>query len=153
MENEQELMYKLSLFEQQIQQVQQQMQAVEQAIEEMNFLNKGLDELVGSKDKEILAPIGRGIFAKAKLLSEELLVDVGDKNFVKKSIPDTKKIISGQIEKLGEAQKDLEKTMKEINQDLTKTMNDSIVEKGKKEENSKEDKKCDCKEEGCDCVC
>jgi len=131
MENlEQELMYKLSLFEQQIQQVQQQMQAVEQAIEEMNFLNKGLDELVGSKDKEILAPIGRGIYANAKLLSEELLVDIGDKNFVKKSIPDTKKIISEQIEKLGEAQKDLEKTMEEINQDLTKTMNDAIV-KGK----------------------
>lgn len=131
MENlEQELMYKLSLFEQQIQQVQQQMQAVEQAIEEMNFLNKGLDELVGSKDKEILAPIGRGIYANAKLLSEELLVDIGDKNFVKKSIPDTKKIISEQIEKLGEAQKDLEKTMEEINQDLTKTMNEVIV-KGK----------------------
>ena len=146
--NEQELMFKLSMFEQQIKQVQQQMQAVEQAIEEMNFLNQGLDELVGSKDKEILALIGRGIFAKTKLLSEELIVDVGDKNFVKKSIPDTKKIISEQIEKLQEAQKDLEKTMNEINSDLTKTMNEVVV-KGKEGEKSSEGK-CECGE---DCVC
>jgi len=155
MENsEQELMYKLSMFEQQIQQVQQQMQAVEQAIEEMNFLNKGLDELIGSKDKEILAPIGRGIYAKTKLLSEELIVDVGEKNFVKKSIPDTKRIITEQIEKLGEAQKDLEKTMEEINSDLTKTMNEAIVKKkGEKEKETcgggEED--CGCEEESCDC--
>ena len=98
-QNQQELMFKLSMFEQQMQQLQQQLQAVEQGIVEMNNLNFGLEELVGSKDKEILAPIGRGIFVKTKLLSEELTVDVGGKNFVKKSIPEAKKIINEQIKK------------------------------------------------------
>jgi len=119
--DQQELMYKLSAYEQQIQQLQQQLQAIEQAIVEMDSLNLGLDELVGSKDKEILAQIGRGIFAKTKLLSEELIVDIGGKNFVKKSIPDTKKIIEEQIEKLEDVKKELEGNLEKINDELTKT--------------------------------
>lgn len=119
--DQQELMLKLSMYEQQIQQLQQQLQAIEQAIVEMNSLNLGLDELVGSEGKEILAQIGRGIFAKTKLLSEELTVDIGGKNFVKKSIPDTKKIIEEQIRKLEDVKKELEDNLEKINEELTKT--------------------------------
>lgn len=68
-ENQQELIFKLSMYEQQIRNLQQQLEAVEKGILDMNNLNLGLDELIGSKDKEILAPIGRGIFVKTKLLS------------------------------------------------------------------------------------
>ena len=57
-ESQQELMFKFNMFEQQIQQLQQQLQAVEQGIIEMQSLDLGLDELIGSKGKEILAPIG-----------------------------------------------------------------------------------------------
>ncbi len=124
-ETQQELMFKLSMFEQQIQQLQQQLQAVEQGIIELMTLSTGLDELVGSKDKEIMAPIGRGIFVKAKLLSEELTVDVGGKNFVKKGIPDTQKIIKEQTKKLEEIKKSLSKAMEDINQELTKTVMDA----------------------------
>lgn len=124
-QNQQELMFKLSMFEQQIGQLQQQLQAVEQGIVEMNTLNLGLDELVGSKDKEIFAPIGRGIFAKAKLLSEELTVDVGGKNFVKKSIPETKKTIEEQIKKLEDVKTDLEKSMNEMNQQFMKLIEEA----------------------------
>ena len=87
---QQELMFKLAMFEQQIQQLQQQLQAVDQGIVEMQGLSFGLEELKGSKGKEILAPIGKGIFANTKLLSEELMVDIGGKNFVKKDVPETK---------------------------------------------------------------
>ena len=119
---QQELMFKLSMFEQQIQNIQQQLQAVEKAILDMTGLNLGLDDLKGGKDKEILAPIGKGIFAKTKLLSEELTVDVGGGNFVKKSIPDTQKIITKQIKKLEEARDELNKALEEINKQLTDTM-------------------------------
>jgi len=118
---QQELMLKLHMYEQQIQQLQQQLQAIEQAIVEMDSLNLGLDELIGSKDKEILAQIGRGIFAKTKLISEELTVDIGGKNFVKKSIPETKKIIEEQVEKLEDVKKELEGNLEKINEELTKT--------------------------------
>jgi len=122
---QQELMLKLSMFEQQMQQLQQQLQAVEQAVAEMNSLNLGLDELVGSKDKEILAPIGRGIFAKAKLVSEDLIVDVGSKNFVKKNIPDTKKVINDQIKKLQDVKKGLQDKLEQIGGEFTKMYMDS----------------------------
>ena len=117
-DKEQELMLKLGTFEQQIQQLQQQLQAVEQGIVELNSLNFGLDELKGGKGKEILSPVGRGIFAKTKLLSEELTVDIGGKNFVKKSIPETKKIIEEQTKKLGEIKDDLEKNLENINLEI-----------------------------------
>ena len=119
--NQEELMYKLQMYEQQIQQLQQQLEAVEQAIVEMTSLVLGLDELVGSKDKEILAPIGRGIFVKTKLISKDLTVDVGGKNFVKKSIPETKKLIQDQVIKLEEVKKELEGNLEEINNELTTT--------------------------------
>jgi len=119
--NQEELMYKLKMYEQQITQLQQQLEAIEQAIVEMNSLVLGLNELTGSKEKEILAPIGRGIFVKTKLASEELTVDVGEKTFIKKSIPETKKLVNDQIKKLEEIKKELNENLEEINAELTTT--------------------------------
>src|SRR6056297_138457 len=116
---QQELNQKFQEYEQQIQQLQQQLQSVEYALKDMNNIDLGLDELVGKKDKEILAPVGRGIYVKAKLLSEELTVDIGGKNYVKKSIPDTKKILQQQINKLKNVQEELNDKLKEINNELT----------------------------------
>ena len=131
MENneEQELIFKLSVFEQQIQQLQQQLQAIEQGIVEMSSLNTGLDELIGSQNKEILAPIGRGIFAKAKLISEELTVDIGGRNFVKKTIPATKKIIEKQIKKLEEVKENLNDNLERVSGELTNVMGEAQREK------------------------
>ena len=119
-QQQQELLFKLSMSEQHIRQLQQQLQAVEESIMELKSLDFGLDEIRGSIGKEILAPLGRGIFVKAKLLSEDLTVDVGSKNLVKKSVPETKKIIKEQTEKLQEIKKELEEKVDEINRELTK---------------------------------
>ncbi|MBU4070254.1 MAG: prefoldin subunit alpha [Nanoarchaeota archaeon] len=124
-DKQQELIYKFSMFEQQIQQIQQQIQIIEQSMVEMNSLMMGMDELIGSKGKEILAPIGRGIFTKTKLLSEELIVDIGEKNFVKKSIPDTKKLIKNQILKLEKVRINLNQNLEEIGQELTQIMQEA----------------------------
>ena len=50
----QENLFKLAMFEQQIKQMQEQMQAIEQGINELHILNLGLDELIGKEEKEIL---------------------------------------------------------------------------------------------------
>ncbi len=126
-------MFNSGLFEQQIQQLQQQHYAIEQAIIEITGLNLGLDDLTGSKGKEILAPIGKGIFVKTKLLSEELILDIGGGNFVKKSIPETKKIIKGQIKKLEEIRKELEENLEKASEELTKRM----IETQKREKKKK----------------
>lgn len=122
---EQELLYKFSIFEHQIRELQQQIEAIEKGIIDLNSLNFGLDELVGSNGKEIFASVGKGIFVKAKLISEELNVDIGNGNFVKKSIPETKQLIEEQIKKLEGIRKELEKSLEEIGEELTKMMNDA----------------------------
>jgi prefoldin alpha subunit len=143
-EPSQELMFKLSMFEQQIRQLQQQLEAIEQGIVEMNNLDKGLDGLVGKKGKEIFAPIGRGIFARAKLESEDLNVDVGGGNFVKKSIPETKKIIEEQIKKLENVKKELEEALEKLGKELQKLMEEGRKEEEKKgKEEEKKGKKID----------
>jgi prefoldin alpha subunit len=115
----QELIFKFNLYEQQIQQLQQQLQAVEQAIVEASSLNFGLDDLKESKDKEILASIGKGMFIKSKIISDDLIVDIGGKNFVKKSIPKTQELIKEQIEKLERIKKELENQLEKISEELT----------------------------------
>src|SRR3989344_992973 len=99
-QKQQELMYKLSLFEQQMQLIQQQIEAVEKALNETNSLNIGLEDIKDSKDKEILASIGKGIYIKGKIIDNNLIVDVGGRNFVKKNISETQNMIKEQIKKL-----------------------------------------------------
>lgn len=128
----QELMFKLSMFEQQIQHLQQQLQAVEESMIDLSLLNTGLEEITTSVGKDILAPLGRGIFVEAKLLSDKLTVDVGNRNFVKKTIPQTKKIIDEQIKKLEEIKDELNEKIEEISEELTDAI--SEMQKESKQE-------------------
>ena len=137
---QQEMMFKMQMFDQQIKQLQQQLEAIDQGIAEMTGLNEGLSELVGKEGKEIYAPIGRGIFAKAKLISEDLNVDVGGGNMVKKSIPDTKKIIDDQLVKLDEVKKELEAGMEKMGQEFQAMIQDA---QGQAEVGHVHDENCD----------
>jgi prefoldin alpha subunit len=151
-ENQQELLYKFSMFERQIREIQQQIEAVERGIVDLGSLNFGLDELVGGKDKEIYAPLGKGIFVKAKLASEELNVDIGSGNFVKKSIPDTKALIEEQIGKLMQVKKELENNLQEMDKEISIMMNEA---QGHVHEHNHEchceEGECNCEDEDCDC--
>jgi len=131
---QQELMYKFSIFEQQIRELQQQIEAIEKGIIDLNSLNFGLDELVNSEGKEIFASVGKGIFVKAKMSSDELNVDVGNGNFVKKNIPETKELIGEQIRKLEGIRKELEQNLEEIGEEIKNII--SQTHKHQKEHNS-----------------
>ena len=122
---QQELMMKFSMFEQQIKNLQEQMQAVEKANLDLESIKLGLEEIRTGKNKELLAPIGRGIYVKTKLISDELTVDIGDKKFVAKDIDSTKELIDTQLKKLSDVKKQLDESMKNINQELTQTMMES----------------------------
>lgn len=130
---QQKILAKLGKYEQQVKQLHQQLQAIESSIDEMKSLDFGLDEIqkIVKEDgeKEILAPMGRGIFIEAKLLSDKLTVDVGNKTFVKKSIPETKKIIKDQIEKLLDVKKDLDKRLEELNTEITQEISEAENDK------------------------
>lgn len=135
--NQQELIMKLGMFEQQMRQIQEQLQLVEHNTIELSSLSLGLDELKGKKDKEILAQVGRGIFVKAKLVSEDLIVDVGSKNFVNKNIADAKKLIENQIGRLNEIKESLNNSLEELNTEVTKIILNAQEDNRKKEKIAK----------------
>ncbi|RLG13515.1 prefoldin subunit alpha [Candidatus Pacearchaeota archaeon] len=130
LENE-ELIFKLNMFEQQVKQLQQQIRAIEQSIVELNSLHLELDEINEGKGKEILASVGRGIFVKAKLLSGELIVDVGGRNFVKKNVSETKQIIEEQINKLNEVKESLRDNLDKVSEDIQKVLGEAQERKGR----------------------
>lgn len=119
---QQELIFKLTAMEQQMQQIQQRLQVVEQNLVEMASLNVGLGDLGNMKDKEIFAHIGMGVFTKAKIISDDLLVDVGDKKFVKKSVQDTQDLIKEQMGKLEEVKIELNVSMENLSREAQKMM-------------------------------
>ena len=125
LEMSQELLYKLGMFERNMELLGQQSQLVEKNIIDLNSLNFDMDEIKNSVGKDVLAPLGRGIFVKTKLVSDEMIVDVGSKNFVKKSVPETKKIIKEQIEKLNQVKKELENEAEEIDKEMADMFLDS----------------------------
>ena len=118
--NQQEILFKLSLIEQQMQNLHSQLQAVEKGIVELETLKIGREEFNNSKGKEIIAPLGKGIFTKAKIISDKLIVDIGNKNLIKKSVKDTQKLIVEQIGKLREAKKELNENLEATSKDAEK---------------------------------
>ena len=72
----------------------------------------------GFPGKEIFARIGRGIYVKAKIISEELSVNIGENNFVNKSIKDTKNLIEKQVAKLKELEGDLKTSIDFTNREF-----------------------------------
>lgn len=123
-QEQQEIILKLSAFEQQIKQIQEQIQAVEQGIADLQKLKFDLKELENSQDKEILASVGRGIFAKAKLTSDKLTVDIGNKVFIEKTIPEAQKLIEEQVEKLKTVQKELESNLESVGKEVEKVFSE-----------------------------
>ena len=119
---QQEIIFRLSMMEQQMQQLQQQFEAVEKGITELESLNLGLDDMNGSEGKEILAQVGKGIYVKAKIISEKLTVNVGENNFVGRSIQETKEMILGQIKKLKDVRIELENNIDSINSEFAEVV-------------------------------
>jgi len=136
-EQQQELMFKLSMYEQQINQLQEQVQAVERSIVDLGNLSLGLEELKGKKDSEIMAHIGKGIFVKSKIIDEDLVVDVGGKNFVKKSIPETRKLVEEQIKKLENIKEELDSNAENLSEEIN-----SIIMDAQKESKECHDENC-----------
>jgi len=119
---QQDIIYSLGTYEQHIKQLSQQLQAVEENIVELNSLIFDLDEI--KKGKEVLAQVGKGIFVNANLTSDELTVNVGERNFVKKNIPETKKLIKEQLSKLENVKKELEMKIDEIGGEIQRILSE-----------------------------
>lgn len=99
-----ESVFQASLLERQANELEQNLQLVEAQINQLEEFKKSLEFLIKSKDNEILASFGRGVYVKSTLKDKEkLFVEVGAGIMVKKTPEETKAIIESQISRLKQA--------------------------------------------------
>ena len=120
-----ELLMKLSMLEQQANEQAEQIQAIDNQISELESLKLSLSKMEKSKGKEMLAPLGRGIFIKTEVKEEKLFVNVGSKTLVKKTPKETAEIIDNQIKEMGRVKAHLLGNIEQINQSLSGLINEA----------------------------
>lgn len=91
------------MLHQQSQEAEKQLGFIDEQINELEVFSKSLDYMDKSKEKEVLASLGKGVFVKSELKDEKLFVDVGAGVFVRKTPTETRKAIEGQLKKFQNA--------------------------------------------------
>jgi prefoldin alpha subunit len=120
--DDKELFFKINMLENYMRNVQQQIEAVENEMTELTLLKQGIEELKDSSGKEVFSSVGKNIFIKTKIVSEDLLVGIGEKNLVKKSVPQAAKMIEFQIKKLESILGDLAMERDNLNKEAEKLL-------------------------------
>ena len=131
-------MMQMQMLQQEAQEMNQQLQLIEQNISEMQELKSSLEEIEKDKNKEILANIGKRIYLPVEIKDKNLFVEVGKGNFVKKSVPEAKKVVDEQIKKLIIGKTDITKRLEELQQEVNNLMQELIKAQANGEDKKKE---------------
>lgn len=115
---------KLKMIEQEVNQLSQQSEAVEQNITELSEIKNSLLEIKKEKTKEFLANLGKKIFIPVEIKDKGLFVEVGNKNFVKKTVEETLDIISLQIGKLEDAKEEIKSRLKDLEGEMEEVISE-----------------------------
>jgi len=98
-----------------INEIQNQLQAISEKITELNVVFLSMDELKKHKNREILLPVGSGFFMKGTISGEEsVLVNVGADVVIPKSFESAKETIKNQREELELLNSRLNKELEKI---------------------------------------
>ena len=122
---DQQKIIQFQMIEQEAQQLDQQIQLIEQHSSEIQKIKNGLDDLHELKERKILANIGRGIYIPAEITDKKLIVEIGNKKLIKKSIPDAKKLIEEQLSKLEKAKKHIMGRIEELQREMMILINEA----------------------------
>ncbi len=140
----QEQIMQFQLLEQEANKLSQQMQLVENNLNEILEIKSGLEEIDKKETKEILANIGKKIYIPVEIKEKNLIIEVGNKKFLKKTIPETRELIEEQIVKLDSAKQQINERLEELQEDAGKLM--IQIEKSQKHEHS-HDAEDECEDE------
>ena len=138
----QEQLMQLQMIEQEAEQFTKQSELIEQNISEMEELRASLEELEDKETKKILANLGKKIYIPVEIKDKTLIVEVGNKNFVKKSIPETKVLIDEQLKRLLAAKSQIIERLEVMQKDMEMIMNEI-----QKEDLGKHEHGPDCRHE------
>lgn len=151
MEN-QEQFIKMQMLGQEAEKIEQQIQMIEQQIAEMNAVKESVSALDSNKNKEILANLGKGVFAKAELKGNDFFVNVGKEVLVRKNSKETLKIFDEQMKKLARGKEEFNLRTGQLQMEMQALLADMQESQEKQGHQHNHDSECEC-EESTECSC
>lgn len=156
----QEQIMQFQMMEQEANRLSQQLQMIENNLKEIEGIKDGLKEIEKKETKEILANIGKKIYIPVEIKDKNLIIEVGNKKFVKKSISETRELIKEQIEKLNSARQEITGALEQLQEEAGKLMMN--IQNSQEEEHNhghehkhnhkhEDGHECDCKDDECEC--
>jgi len=120
----QELILQASFLERQSQEMQNSLELIEREILDLEKFDLNLKVLSESREKEILAPFGKGTYIKSEIIDKKLFVEVGAGVIVKKTPEEARSLVQIQIRSFREARSSfivqLENNNLKLNDSITK---------------------------------
>ena len=133
----QEQIMKLQIIEQEAEKFNQQLKLIEENLSEFEELKSGLEELEKNESKEILANLGKKIYIPVEIKDKNLIVEVGQKTFVKKTIPEARKIIEEQIEKFNFGKEQITRNLEALQAEAERLVEEIESEREKEKKGKK----------------
>jgi len=143
---DQEQMMQVQMMEQESNQLNQHLEIISQNLNEMEELKRSLEEIEKSDNNEILANLGKRIYIPVEIKEKKLIVEVGNKTYVKKSVKDTIDLIKTQIQKLNLAKDKISMDIEGL-QDRFNV----LIEEFEKEQRANTGHKCKKGKDNCEC--
>ncbi len=111
---------------QQLQQLQQNLTGLEQHLQELGKLQETLEHLSKvESDKDVLIPLGSGIFFKGKILdTSKLIMNVGANILVEKTVPEAVETVQKQANEVEQLLLQLEQEAGQIADQLEEVKKD-----------------------------
>jgi prefoldin alpha subunit len=100
---DQSLVIEASELEQLVGETQQNLEFVNSQLAELESFQLSLEHMEKTKEKNLLAPIGKGVYVDSEIKDFNLFVEVGAGIVIKKTIAQTLSVVEDQISKLKEA--------------------------------------------------
>ena len=128
---EQQQMIQMQMLQQEAEDLNQQLQLIEQNLSEIQELKSSLNEIGKKENKEILANIGKKIYLPVEIKDENLFVEIGKGNFVKKTVPETIQVIEEQTKKLVAGKQEVAERLEQLQKEVESLMKGFIKEQTK----------------------
>ncbi len=117
----QALVDELNMYQQQSEILQQQMEAMQTTLGELEILENTITALQDEKDLKTLIPVGAGSFVNAEIKNtDEVIMSVGAGVAITKTIDEAKITINSQKEEVKEAMGKLSKNINTLNDMINK---------------------------------
>jgi len=100
----QEKLIEYEMLKEEAKKLEQELHTLEARREELDIVSMSIDEIKGQKNKDILIPVGSGVFVKGTVTDDKkILLNVGSNVILPKTLEEAKKIIEGQITEMEQA--------------------------------------------------